>query len=66
MATNLAIDEQLLSEALKIGQLKTKKDTVNKALLEFIQKRKQKDLLNFFGKIDFADGYDYKKHRTRN
>ena len=28
MATNLALDDSLLEEALKIGNLKTKKDTV--------------------------------------
>jgi hypothetical protein len=65
MATNLAIDEKLLDEALKVGRFKSKKETVNTALLEFIQKRKQKEIVNFFGKIDFIDGYDYKKLRKR-
>jgi hypothetical protein len=65
MATNLAIDEKLLDEALKVGRFKSKKETVNTALLEFIQKRKQKEIVNFFGKIDFIDGYDYRKLRKR-
>ena len=34
MATNLAIDDKLLEEALSISGLKTKKDTVNYALKE--------------------------------
>ena len=37
MATNLAIDDKLLCEAFEISGLKTKKDTVNLALKEFIQ-----------------------------
>ena len=41
MATNLNIDEKLLGTALKAGGLKTKKATVNEALREFIQCRKQ-------------------------
>jgi Arc/MetJ family transcription regulator len=41
MATNLALDDSLLDEALKIGNLKTKKDTVTTALKEFIARRKQ-------------------------
>lgn len=65
MATNLAIDERLLTEALKIGHLKTKKATVNTALTEFIQKRKQKDFIALFGKVDFIESYDYKASRSR-
>ena len=65
MATNLAIDNKLLNEALKIGHFRSKKDTVNMALREFIQKRRQKDILNLFGSIDFDVKYDYKKARNR-
>ena len=65
MATNLAIDDKLLNEALKVGHFKSKKETVNTALLEFIQKRRQKDILSFFGSIDFDEKYDYKKARSR-
>ena len=66
MATNLSIDTQLLDDALRIGGLKTKKDTVNLALQEFIQKRKAADILNLFGKIEYNEDYDYKKMRNRN
>ncbi|MBL7645069.1 MAG: type II toxin-antitoxin system VapB family antitoxin [Candidatus Hydrogenedentes bacterium] len=65
MATNLAIDDALLTEALKEGGLKTKKDTVNEALREYIQKRKQKKILALFGTIDFDPSYDHKKGRNR-
>ena len=65
MPTNLNINQQLLEEALLIGGLKTKKDTVNQALLEFIQKRKQKNILSLFGKINYDANYDYKSLRNR-
>ena len=65
MPTNLAIDEILLSEAQKAGGLQNKKATVNQALREFIQKRKQLDTLKLFGQIDFDPDYDYKKGRHR-
>lgn len=65
MATNLAIDEELLNEAKEIGGLKTKKATVNEALREFIQHRRQLKILGLFGKIDFDPGYDYKKARQQ-
>ncbi|HIG45110.1 MAG TPA: type II toxin-antitoxin system VapB family antitoxin [candidate division Zixibacteria bacterium] len=65
MPTNLAIDEILLSEAQKAGGLKTKKATVNQALRECIQKRKQRDTLKQFGQIDFDPDHDCKKGRHR-
>jgi len=65
MATNLAIDNHLLNEALIIGHHRTKRETVNAALDEYIRKRKQLEVLDLFGKIEFAADYDYKKARKR-
>ena len=65
MATNLAIDEKLLSEALKIGGHSTKKATVNEALKEYIQRRKQAKIIDLFGKDEFDTKYAYKKQRRR-
>jgi len=63
MATNLAIDNQLLKEALLVSGLKTKKDTVNIALKEFVSRRKQQEILELFGKLNPDEDYDYKKGR---
>jgi len=65
MATNLAIDPELLSKALNISGLKTKKETVNLALKEFINRRKQSEILDLFGKMDPDPDYDYKEGRNR-
>jgi len=65
MATNLAIEEELLTEALAIGGFKTKKATVNEALREFIQRRKQKKILELFGTVEFDPEYDHKRGRSR-
>ena len=65
MATNLAIDDALLKEAQLIGKHKTKKDTVTKALEEYIRRRKQLEVFELFGKIDYDSDYDYKKARNR-
>ena len=64
MATNLGIDARLLEDAQKAGNLKTKKDTVNEALREFIQRRKQAEILELFGSVEFVPDYDHKKGRT--
>ena len=65
MATNLAIDDRLLEEALRTGGHRTKKATVTEALREYIQRRRQSKLLNLFGKIDFDPAHDYKRQRKR-
>lgn len=63
MPTNLAIDERLLEEALKVGGHKSKKETVNEALKEYIMKRKRKVIVSLFGKLEMEPSYDYKKER---
>lgn len=63
MATNLAIDDELIETAKKIGGHKTKKSVVTEALQEYIRKRKQQEILKLFGKVDYDPVYDYKKQR---
>jgi Arc/MetJ family transcription regulator len=65
MPSNLAIDDALLTEAQKVGGHRTKKDTVNEALKEYIQRRRQAKITNLFGTIEFERAYDYKKQRRR-
>ena len=65
MATNLAIDDRLILEAQKIGKHKTKKSAVTEALKEYIQRRKQLEIIKLFGKINYEKDYDYKLHRNR-
>lgn len=63
MPTNLSIDTRLLDEALTISGLSTKKDTVNQALTEFVQRRKQREITSLFGRLPHDSEYDYKKAR---
>ena len=65
MATNLNIDLELLETALELGGLKTKRETVNQALREFIQRRQQQQIKQLFGAIHYDEAYDYKKSRNR-
>ena len=65
MATNLAIDDKILIMAQRIAGIKTKKDTVNLALKEFVQRRKQEEIIGLFGKIEYEEDYDYKDMRNR-
>jgi len=63
MATNLNIDISLLEEAFKIGKFRSKKETVNIALKEYIQRKKQKNILKYFNSIEFDSTFDYKASR---
>ena len=63
MPTNLAIDDALLDEALRVGRRKTKRETVNDALREFIQRRRRRELVKLFGQVEYDPAYDYKKER---
>jgi Arc/MetJ family transcription regulator len=65
MPSNLAIDDKLLAEAQRIGNHKTKKETVTAALNEYVTRRKQQRILSLFGTIDFDPSYDYKRERWR-
>ncbi len=63
MATNLNIDDALLAKAVKLGGGKSKRETVNAALAEFVRKRQAEDIIALFGTIDYYDDYDIKKQR---
>ncbi|MCF8241983.1 MAG: type II toxin-antitoxin system VapB family antitoxin [Melioribacteraceae bacterium] len=63
MPTNLAIDDKLIREALKLGKHKTKKAAVTEALVEYIQRRKQYKIVELFNSIDYDEDYNYKKQR---
>ena len=65
MATNLNIDLNLLESAKKLGGFKTKKETVNKALEEYIRRQKANDVIDLFGTVVYEEEYDYKKMRDR-
>ena len=63
MRTNIVIDDNLIEQAMRVSGLSTKKDVVNRALYEFVQRRTRRDLAELHGKIKFADDYDYKAKR---
>lgn len=65
MATNLAIDPELIERALEVSGERTKKAAVTKALQEFIARRQQRRILELFGKLEWDTTYDYKAERQR-
>jgi Arc/MetJ family transcription regulator len=65
MPTNLALDNDLLAEALRLGGHRTKRETVNEALSEYIARRKRMEAMRAFGTFDFDPNYDYKRERRK-
>jgi Arc/MetJ family transcription regulator len=65
MPTNLAIDDRLLEEAWKVGGHRTKRETVTAALEEYIERRKQQEILSLFRQIEFVPDYDYRRERKK-
>ena len=65
MATNLAIDPNLLDRAVAISGERTKKAVVTKALQEFIARREQRRLIELMGRLEWDDSFDYKAERSR-
>ncbi len=61
--TNIVLDDELVEEAFKHSNAKTKRELVDMALREFVENHKRKDVRELRGKISFHPGYDYKKLR---
>ena len=51
MKTHIDIDDALLAEAMDVGGHRTKRDTVNTALREYIDLRRRQELLALSGKV---------------
>jgi len=65
MATNLALDPELIERAVKVSGEKTKKAAVTRALEEFIARRGQRRLVELMGKLEWDAAFDYKAERSR-
>jgi Arc/MetJ family transcription regulator len=65
MPTNLAIDDRLIEDARRLGKHRTKREAVNEALREYVQHRKQLQILDLFHAVDLDPEYDYKKQRKK-
>jgi hypothetical protein len=61
----LDIDPKLIERALAVSGERTKKAAVTRALEEFIARRRQRALLDLFGKVDWDSRYDPKAQRPR-
>ncbi len=64
MRTNIVLDDKLVKEAMKLANVKTKREAVDMALRRFVQSSKQKKLLDLFGTGGIRKGYNHKRARS--
>ncbi len=65
MATNLQIDDQLITRAVELGRHRTKKAAVTQALTDYIRHLEQEKILSLFGSMEYDPEYDHKKQRAK-
>lgn len=65
MATNLALDPDLLERAVQVSGAASKKAAVTRALQEFIARHEQRDMVSLFGTLEWDDSFDYRAERDR-
>ena len=63
MVTNLNVDTALLQEAIALDEAAGGEAVVEKALRSYIQYRKQLQVVDRFGPIDYDETYNYKQQR---
>ena len=62
--TNIVLDEKLVREAMKLANVRTKREAVDVALRRFVQSGRQKKLLELYVKGGIRKDYDYKRARS--
>lgn len=65
MPTNLALDDELIDEARRLGGHRTKRQAVNEALEEYVSRRKRAEVKKIFGQVEWDPDYDYKAERKK-
>jgi Arc/MetJ family transcription regulator len=58
MRTNIVIDDKLMAEALNASGLQTKKEAVEEGLKALIKLRKQANIRNLRGKLNWEGDLD--------
>jgi len=65
MRTNIVLDDELVSEAMRITRARTKREVVDRALRELVAHSRQRELKKLVG-MDLIDpAYDVREARKR-
>lgn len=58
MRTNVVIDDELMTDALKTSGIKTKKDAIEAGLKLLVKFNRQAEIKNFRGKLKWVGNLD--------
>jgi Arc/MetJ family transcription regulator len=64
MRTNIMLDDALVNEAARLTGISAKRELVELALKELVEHRRQKNLFDLAGRLEFSDDFDHKALRT--
>ena len=59
--TNIVVDDQLVSEAMRLTGASSMREVVDLALRDLVAKKKRRDITQLAGKIKFVDDFDPKE-----
>lgn len=66
MRTNIVIDDHLMTEVMKAGRFKTKREAVDAALRRLVQANRYQRMIELFGRIDWkGDLNTMRRDRSR-
>ena len=63
MRTNVVLDEELVQEAFRLTNARTKRELIHMALSELVRIRKKKNLAELAGRIQLRADFDHKRLR---
>ncbi len=64
MRTNIVLDEKLVAEAMRLTKIRTKREIVHLALVEIVNRRRRKNILDLVGQDLIAPDYDIRSVRA--
>ncbi len=64
MRTNIVLDEKLVTEAMRLTKSRTKREVVHLALVEIVNRRRRKNVLDLVGQNLIAPDYDVRLVRS--
>ncbi|MCO6441868.1 MAG: type II toxin-antitoxin system VapB family antitoxin [Nitrococcus mobilis] len=58
--TNIELDDELITQALRLAKVRSKREVVHLALKEFVENHQRKDVLELVGKVRIDPDYNHK------
>lgn len=65
MRTNIVLDDRLVKEAMRLSNMRTKREAVDLALREYVARSRQRDILALLDEELLAPDYDVRAVRRR-